>query len=166
MVPHPPFLSQHVYRICLFLPIFIYFPPIFRLKWYPILFFCSHVYGFCLFSAHFPPIFCLTFCPYSAGPVLPGIAMAVIYSSRLTLQHSNLRSAISFHLKNSIHHAREQPFSGLFFIGKGWQVCPNHKFSQIQTDSCLHWLCSTHIVLHQAQVIPYLDIVHCWQCLL
>ena len=64
-------------------PISIYFPSIFRLKWYPsllyklkhgthLLFFRPHVYGFCLFSAHFPPIFCLTFCPYFAGPVLPG----------------------------------------------------------------------------------------------
>ena len=30
MIPHPPFLSPHVYRIHLF-------PSIFRLKWYPIL---------------------------------------------------------------------------------------------------------------------------------
>ena len=35
MVPHPPFLSPHVYGIRLFPPIFFYFPPIFRLNGTP-----------------------------------------------------------------------------------------------------------------------------------
>ena len=70
------------------LPISIYFPPIFCLKWYPInvineahgthlLFFRPHVYGLCLFSTYIPQIFHLTFSPYSAGPVLPGWTFAV-----------------------------------------------------------------------------------------
>ena len=71
--------------ICLFLPISFYFLPIFCLKWYPILVinssmgpiccFSAHMLTlsfFCLYSAHFLPIFRLTFFPYSAGPVLPG----------------------------------------------------------------------------------------------
>ena len=36
------------------------------------LFFRPHVYGFCLFSAYIPLISHLTFCPFSACPVLPG----------------------------------------------------------------------------------------------
>ena len=65
-------------------PIFVYFPPIFCLKWYPhpcyklkhgthLLFSRPHVYGFCLFSTYIPLIFRLTFSPYPAGPVLPGV---------------------------------------------------------------------------------------------
>ena len=58
-----------------------YFPPIFHLKWYPILVINSSMEPICCFSTHmfldsayFPLIFRLTcpFCPYSAGPVLPG----------------------------------------------------------------------------------------------
>ena len=74
-VPHPPFFYPHVYRICLFLPIFC-------LKWYPILVINSSMVPICCFSVyiftdsvyfppcsnHFPPIFHLTFCPFS--PVL------------------------------------------------------------------------------------------------
>ena len=81
MVPHPLFFRTHVYGIRLF-------PPIFRLKWYPILVINSQAWNpfavfpptclhflpiFCPYSTHFPPIFRLTFSPYSAGPVLPGI---------------------------------------------------------------------------------------------
>ena len=66
-------------------PISLYFPPIFCLKWYPILVInsrmepiccfsptCLWILPFRLFSAHFLPIFHLTICPYSASPVLPG----------------------------------------------------------------------------------------------
>ena len=80
MVPHLPFLSPHVYGIRLFLSIYVYFPPIFCLKWYPILAINSSMEPICCFSAHmftdsayFLLIFHLTFCPYSAGPVLLGI---------------------------------------------------------------------------------------------
>ena len=62
MVPHPLFLSPHVYGIPLFSSIFC-------LKWYPICCFSAHM--FTVF-AYFSPLFRLTFCPYSAGPVLPG----------------------------------------------------------------------------------------------
>ena len=69
MVPHPPFLSPHVYGIRLF-------PSIFRLKWYPILVINSSMEPICCFSTHmftvsayFLPIFHPTFCPY-CPPVL------------------------------------------------------------------------------------------------
>ena len=67
-------------------PISIYFLSIFRLKCYPILVLnssiwypfaafpptCLHILPiFCLYSTHFPPIFRLIYCPFSAGPVLP-----------------------------------------------------------------------------------------------
>ena len=60
---------------------FAYFPPVVPHPYYKLkhvthlLFFRPHVYGcylLCLFSAHFPPIFRLKFCLFSAGPVLPG----------------------------------------------------------------------------------------------
>ena len=62
---------------------FYLFPSIFRLKWYPhpcyklkhgthLLFFHPHVYGFCLFSAYIPLIFCLTFCPFLRRSFLAG----------------------------------------------------------------------------------------------
>ena len=64
IVPHPLFFRTHVYGICLFLPISVYFPPIFCLKWYPILVINSSMEPICCFSAHmfmvsayFPPIF-------------------------------------------------------------------------------------------------------------
>ena len=50
MVPHPTFLSPHVYRIHLSLPISIYFLPIFLLKWYPILAINSSMEPICCFS--------------------------------------------------------------------------------------------------------------------
>ena len=60
-------------------PISIYFSPVSRLKWYLILVINSSIEPIRCFSAHmftvsayFPFIFCLTFGPYSAGPVLPG----------------------------------------------------------------------------------------------
>ena len=73
--------------ICLWnLPISAYFlpkmvpHPCYKLKHGPICCFSTHKIMdsafFCLFSAHFLPIFCLTFCPYSAGPVLPGSSLS------------------------------------------------------------------------------------------
>ena len=85
--PISPFFCPHVYGFYLFLPISIDFPPIFCLKWYPILAINSSMVPpsaiflptclwippiFCLCSAHFLPIFHLTFCSFSAGPVLQG----------------------------------------------------------------------------------------------
>ena len=72
MVPHLPSFCWLDYRFCLFLPISTNFPPIFHLKWYPILvinssmvphlpFFRPHVYGFRLFSTYIRS--------FSAGPV-------------------------------------------------------------------------------------------------
>ena len=52
MVSHLPFLSPHVYGICLFPPISVYFPPIFCLKWYPILVINSSMEPIFCFSAH------------------------------------------------------------------------------------------------------------------
>ena len=79
LLPHLPFLSPHVYGIHLFPPISVYFlpkmvpHPCYKLKLEThLMLFCPHVYRLCLFSADFPPIFLLTFCPYSVGPVLPG----------------------------------------------------------------------------------------------
>ena len=88
MVPHPPFLSplygtfknfwKRIFACLRNLPISAYFhlfsayfPP--KMVPHPccklkhgthLLFFCPHVYGFCLFSANFLPIFRLTFRPY------------------------------------------------------------------------------------------------------
>ena len=70
MVPHLPFFRPHVYGIHLFPPISAYFPPkmvphpCYKLKHYNhLLFFHPHVPIFHLYFTHFPPIFCLTFCP-------------------------------------------------------------------------------------------------------
>ena len=94
MVPHSPFFRTHVYGLRLFLPISAYFPPIFCLfppifhlcsAYFPpvvphpyyklkhvthLLIFHPHVYGFRLFSAHFPPKIPPT--------VLPGAAFSFL----------------------------------------------------------------------------------------
>ena len=78
MVPHLPFFGPHAYGICLFPPISVYFPPILYLKWYPILVINSSMEPIWCFSPaclRILPIFHLTFCPYSAGPVLPGLCV-------------------------------------------------------------------------------------------
>ena len=65
---------------------FTYFPPVVPHPYYKLKhvthlpFFCPHVYGFRLFSAYFPPIFCLKFCLFSAHPVLPGNRILTLLS--------------------------------------------------------------------------------------
>ena len=92
MVPHPckklkhgthlPFFCPHVYRIHLF-------PPIFHLKWYPILVKNSSMVPICRFSAHmfadsahFPPMFHLShILHHSASSIIPHISSFRIFLS-------------------------------------------------------------------------------------
>ena len=92
MVPHLPFFHPHVYGYYrLFLPIFClisayfrlffaYFLPIFHLKWCPTLIINSSMLSICRFSTHMftdSAYFPLIFRPFSARPVLPGIAVSM-----------------------------------------------------------------------------------------
>ena len=85
MVPHPCYKLKHGTHL---------------------LFFCPHVYGFCLFSTHFPPISRLTFCPYSAGPVLPGSCTSTMSNWHKISEH------VSFHVNTKFaaqNHPTDSP---------------------------------------------------------
>ena len=164
MVPHPLFFTHKFMEFAYF----CLFPSIFRLKWYPILvinssmermkskhllFFRPHVYGFFtifhLYSAHFPPIFRLTFSPYSASPVLLG-SWQLFYVVRFAIKNYKLtHKKIDFvqlgifrlSLQSSVWHRNMCLLLFLF----AWLI-----------SVCFHFLKSTQIWAKVVQLMHYL----------